>query len=67
MSLFAIHLMNTENIGKKAAARRACPSTTTIDNRQNDPKVVEWVNLFKNDKQQETKMRQELANQKNMR
>lgn len=64
---FAIHLMNTENIGKKTAARRACTSTATIDNRQNDPKVAEWVERFKTDKQQETKMRQELANKKNKR
>jgi hypothetical protein len=61
---FAIHLMNTESIGLSAAARRAHTHTGTINNRKDDPKVIEWVKIFKDDPQQATKMKQELAKKK---
>jgi hypothetical protein len=61
---FAIYLMNSEEIGVRTAARRAQTNAETINRRKDDPKVIEWVRRFEDDNQQATKMRQDLAKNK---
>jgi hypothetical protein len=61
---YAHFLMETEHLAKTSAARAACTNTATMDKRENDSTVREWIQKFKDDPSEVMKIKKKIADER---